>query len=74
MHDANAVGALAYPHIYKGTRYEVMMETDSPVFKGKSWVDERNYPQLATNAEILLEINYDRMMESLVEDLKVLEK
>ena len=70
VHDASTIGFLLYPHIYTGSFYNVQIEVDSPLTKGQTVVDSRNFPKTDCNAFIVLDMNKDLFLEAMTEDFK----
>ncbi len=70
VHDAHTVGMLLYPHIYKGTFYDVHVETKGELTKGETVVDVRNHPRTEVNSYVALEFDKRLFMEAMTEDFK----
>lgn len=70
VHDAHTVGMLLYPHIYKGTFYQVNIETQWEFTKWQTIVDTRNHARTEVNAFVATEFNKALFLEALSEDFK----
>lgn len=70
VHDAHTVGLLLYPHIYKGTFYDINVETKWEFTKWETVVDTRNHARTEVNAYVAMEFNKKLFMEALTEDFK----
>lgn len=70
VHDAHTVGMLLYPHIYKGTFYDVHVETKGELTKWETVVDVRNHARTEVNAFVALEFDKRLFMEAMTEDFK----
>ncbi|MBP6086058.1 nucleoside hydrolase [Patescibacteria group bacterium] len=70
VHDAHTVGLLLYPHIYKGTFYQVNVETQGEFTKGQTIVDTRNHARTEVNAYVATEFNKALFLEAISEDFK----
>lgn len=70
VHDAHTVGMLLYPHIYKGTFYDVHVETKGELTKGETVVDVRNHARTEVNSFVAMEFNKWLFLEAMTEDFK----
>ncbi|MBP6911516.1 hypothetical protein KBC03_08190 [Patescibacteria group bacterium] len=61
---------LLYPHLYKGTFYDVHVETKGELTKGETVVDVRNHARTEVNAFVALEFDKRLFMEAITEDFK----
>ncbi len=70
VHDAHTIGLLLYPHIYKGTFYQVNVETKGEFTTGQTIVDTRNHARVETNCYVATECNKSLFLEAISEDFK----
>lgn len=71
VHDAHTIGFLAYPHLYKGTFVDLMVETQGQYTKGQTVVDWRNHPRTHLRKTFLItDVDKEKMLEAMTEDLK----
>ncbi len=70
VHDAHTVGMLLYPHIYKGSFYDVHVETKGELTKWETVVDVRNHARTEVNSFIATEFNKNLFLEAITEDFK----
>jgi inosine-uridine nucleoside N-ribohydrolase len=70
VHDAHTIGLLLYPHIYKGTFYQVQVETKGEFTRGQTIVDTRNHARTEVNAFVATEFNKALFLEAISEDFK----
>lgn len=61
---------LLYPHIYKGTFYDVHVETKGDLTKGETVVDVRNHARTEVNSFVAAEFNKNLFLEAMTEDFK----
>lgn len=70
VHDAHTVWLLLYPHIYKGTFYNVIVETKGEFTNGQTIVDTRNGARTESNCYVAIEFNKSLFLEAMTEDFK----
>lgn len=70
VHDAHTIGLLLYPHIYKGTFYQVNVETKWEFTTGQTVVDTRNHARTEVNSYVATEFNKALFLEAISEDFK----
>jgi len=70
VHDAHTVGMLLYPHIYKGTFYDVHVETKGELTKGETVVDVRNHARTEVNSFVAMDFDKRLFLEAITEDFK----
>lgn len=70
VHDAHTVWLLLYPHIYKGTFYQVNVETKWEFTTGQTIVDTRNHARTTVNSYVATEFNKALFLEAMSEDFK----
>lgn len=70
VHDANTIGFLMYPHLYKGTFYDVKVETKGEFTRGETVIDIRNHPKDTTNMYVITEVDKIGFLEAMTEDFK----
>jgi inosine-uridine nucleoside N-ribohydrolase len=70
VHDAHTVWLLLYPHIYKGTFFQVNVETKGEFTKWETIVDTRNHARTEVNCYVAMEFDKARFLEALSEDFK----
>ncbi len=70
VHDAHTVWLLLYPHIYKGSFHQVLVETTGEYTTGQTIVDTRNHARTEVNSYVAMEFDKPRFLEALSEDFK----
>ncbi len=71
VHDAQTVGFLLYPHLYRGTLMDVQVETKGEYTRGQTIVDTRNYPRIGYHKSLVLtSVDKYGLLEALTQDFK----
>ncbi|MBP7885396.1 hypothetical protein KAZ93_04585 [Patescibacteria group bacterium] len=71
MHDAQTVGFLLYPHLYRGTLMDVQVETKGEYTRGQTIVDTRNHPRIGYHKSLVLtSVDKYGLLEALTQDFK----
>jgi inosine-uridine nucleoside N-ribohydrolase len=70
IHDAHTIGFLLYPHLYKGSFYQVQVETQGEYTSGQTVIDARNHPKQSTNAFVITDVDAIGFLEAMTEDFK----
>ncbi len=69
VHDASVVAMLLYPHLFHGQFLPIRVETKGEFTRGQTVTDLRNIAQPNTHTFVVTDVDRDRFMESMVQDL-----